>query len=153
MDLIDVETAATMLSSASAAERCKLLDGSGAIVIDKYLDRDFLCEVLKDAQMIQQREPSRLQVAKFGSSKSLSTTLRGDRTCWVTVDLCKELKLDGMKALVQRLIKGTKDVAAELDLLPDYSMQFAVYVSTTWGFFCLFASASFTCFLVVAKRH
>ncbi len=99
-------------------------------MVDKYLDQTFLSSVVKDAQAIQLAEPSRLQAAKFGSGNALSTALRGDRTCWVTVDLCKELKLDAMKALVQRLIKGTKDLVAELDLLPDYSMQFAVYVST-----------------------
>ena len=146
-----------MLASATAAEISKLIDGSGALVIDKYLDPTFLCKVEKDAQVILLAEPSRLQVAKFGSSNALSTTFRGDRTCWVTVDLCKELKLDAMKALVQRLIKGTKNLVAELDLLPDYSMQFAVYVSTctTLGY-----SGTTLCFapcirllLLVSKRH
>ena len=109
-------------------ERLALLDGV-AVAVDGHFDPTFLSSLLDDARTLVATEPTRLQAAKFGNDKHVSTALRGDRTCWVTVDLCTELRLNAMKTLVQKLIKGTKNLVADLELIPDYSLQFAIYVS------------------------
>ena len=109
-------------------ERLALLDGV-AVAVDGHFDPTFLSSLLDDARTLVATEPTRLHAAKFGNDKHVSTALRGDRTCWVTVDLCTELRLNAMKTLVQKLIKGTKNLVADLELIPDYSLQFAIYVS------------------------
>ena len=117
----------------SDSERAMLLDGV-AVTVDDHFDSLFMKALLDDARTLVATEPTRLQAAKFGSDKNVSSVLRGDRTCWVTVDLCKDLHLDAMKTLVQKLIKGTKNLVEDLDLIPDYSLQFAIYPGNGAGY-------------------
>ena len=77
-------------------------------------------------------ESNRLSAARMGSKGNViigSDILRGDLTCWVTPDLCKDLQLPAMKSYVQAMIKLLKPFHQELGLAADYSVQCALYVS------------------------
>ena len=117
----------------SDAERVSLLDGV-AVVVQDHFDSSFMRALLNDARTLVAAAPTRLHTAKFGSDNNVSTAFRGDRTCWVTVDLCKDMHLEAMKTLVQKLIKGTKNLVTDLDLIPDYSLQFAIYPGNGAGY-------------------
>ena len=118
------------------ADLVHLRDGTAAVVIDDAFDAPFLHGLLHDVRCLRDVEPSRLSIAKIGArgNAEASPVLRGDATCWVTMDLCKELELNSMKRLVQRFIKGTKPLFATLDLVPDFSLQFAVYPGIGAGY-------------------
>jgi 2OG-Fe(II) oxygenase superfamily/Glycosyltransferase (GlcNAc) len=118
------------------SDLARLKDGTDAVVLDGVFDAPFLDGLLLDARRLLRAEPSRLSTAKIGNhgAPEASPVLRGDATCWVTVELCKELQLDNMKRLVQRFIKGTKPLVAAMDLVPDYSLQFALYPGTGAGY-------------------
>ena len=63
-------------------------------------------------------------------SAVLGSVLRGDLSCWVTPELCRDQSLPGMKSYVQAMIKVLKPFHQELGLVADYSVQCALYVST-----------------------
>lgn len=65
-----------------------------------------------------------------GDTKWSNPNVRGDLTCWVTPNLCKDLKLEYFSAFIRRLISECKFFRAhgDLGLTSDYSVQFALYV-------------------------
>ena len=100
------------------------------IVKDAVFNESDLQSLLSDIQTIDRK--NKLSAAKMGArgtSVISSDILRGDRTCWITPDLCKEFSLLGLKAYVQIMIKLLKPFQHELGLIADYSIQCAIYVS------------------------
>lgn len=74
-----------------------------------------------------------------GPTSWSDTSYRGDETCWITPQLCKDLKLKSFSIFVQRLIKECNVFRGHqfLNLQHDYSVQFAVYVCPLIPFHCL----------------
>ena len=100
------------------------------VIKDAILNESDLEILLQDVRTI--RESSRLSAAKMGARGGTvigSDILRGDQTCWITPDLCKDLSLTGMKSFVQMMIKFLKPFQQQLGLAADYSVQCAIYVS------------------------
>lgn len=105
------------------------------IVKDDVFDEIFLVALLDDVKKISCKD-NLLSTAKMGSKNSLvdSHILRGDQICWVTPDLCKELGLSAMKLFVQTMIKLIKPFQQDLGLMPDYSLQYALYSGNASGY-------------------
>lgn len=100
------------------------------IVKDAVFNESNLESILSDIKTVDQND--RLSAAKMGARGTSvigSDILRGDRTCWITPDLCKEFSLLGLKSYVQMMIKFLKPFQQELGLVADYSIQCAIYVS------------------------
>jgi SM-20-related protein len=108
---------------------------SKIIVKDDIFDESTLIALLNDVQKINAKD-NLLSTAKMGSKNSLvdSHILRGDEICWVTPDLCKELGLSAMKLFVQTMIKMMKPFQQDLGLMPDYSLQYALYKGNASGY-------------------
>jgi len=74
-----------------------------------------------------------LRGAKMGNGENLWTDdkFRGDRACWVTPNLCRDLQLNNFELFVKRLIRECKIFRRHpcFGLNGDFSVQFAVYVS------------------------
>lgn len=105
-----------------------------AIILDDMFDEQNLQQLLIEIQKITDSTDCTTPIltpAKIGILNSNLSLLRGDLTCWVTSDLCSSLSMTTMKALIQSMIKIFKCFQEELSLVPDYSVQFASYVSTT----------------------
>ena len=121
-------------SAISSAEVLSLSDESNLqlIVKDAIFEDHFVDALLRDAEIISLSEDI-LKQSRMGSKKNSLVgldALRGDLTCWITPDLCKDLSLPAMKSFVQIMIKLLKPYQSSLGLLPDYSIQYALYVSS-----------------------
>lgn len=102
------------------------------IVKDAIFEEHFVDALLRDTEIISS-VGSVLKQSRMGSSANALVglgALRGDLTCWITPDICKDHSLNAMKTFVQTMIKLLKPFQSTLDLLPDYSVQYALYVST-----------------------
>jgi SM-20-related protein len=108
---------------------------SKIVVKDDVFDETSLVALLDDVKKISSKD-NLLSTAKMGSKNSLvdSHILRGDEICWVTPDLCKELGLSAMKLFVQTMIKMIKPFQQDLGLMPDYSLQYALYSGNASGY-------------------
>jgi hypothetical protein len=101
-------------------------------VKDGIFDTSSINSLLVDMNAISDGG-SVLSPAKMGTKGSTvvgSESLRGDLTCWITPELCKDLSLPAMKSFVQAMIKVLKPYQKELGLVADYSVQCALYVSS-----------------------
>lgn len=68
-----------------------------------------------------------------GSSAWSSRAVRGDSTCWITPDLCKELDTPSTAEFVKGMIKMVKPMKSHLNI-DDYSVQFAVFPGRGEGY-------------------
>lgn len=101
------------------------------IVKDAAFDSEYLDQLLSATKAIT-AESGILTQSKMGMKGSAlvgSDALRGDLTCWITPDLCRDLSIPVMKSFVQTMMKMLKPFHQELGLVADYSVQFALYVS------------------------
>jgi hypothetical protein len=105
------------------------------IVKDTAFDSEYLDQLLSATKTIS-TTAGILTPSKIGTKGTTlvgSDALRGDLTCWITPDLCRDLSLPAMKTFVQSMMKLMKPFHQELGLLADYSVQFALYVSYSHG--------------------
>jgi hypothetical protein len=105
------------------------------IVKDAVFDSEFLDQLLSSTKTIS-ATAGILTPSKIGTKGTTlvgSDALRGDLTCWITPDLCRDLSLPAMKTFVQSMMKMLKPFQQELGLVADYSVQFALYVSYSNG--------------------
>ena len=101
------------------------------VVKDLLFDERSLEALNADASIIASGK-GLLTASKMGNKDQKllqSETLRGDLTCWITPDLCKDLSLSAMMCYVKLMIKALKPFQKDLGLAADYSVQYAVYVS------------------------
>ena len=102
------------------------------IVKDALFEEHFVDALVRDTEIISS-VGSILKQSKMGSSADALVglgALRGDLTCWITPDICRDLSLTAMKSFVQTMIKLLKPYKTALDLSSDYSVQYALYVSS-----------------------
>jgi hypothetical protein len=65
-----------------------------------------------------------------GDTNQVNSVHRGDLRCWVTPDLCRDHKLNGIQSLVKRLVKSCASLRESHKLINGaYSVQLTVYVS------------------------
>lgn len=101
------------------------------VVKDLVFDEATLKALKNDTDIIV-RKKDLLTASKMGSKDQdllQSNSLRGDLTCWITPDLCKDLSLSAMTCYVKLMMKTLKPFQKKLGLAADYSVQFALYVS------------------------
>ena len=102
------------------------------VVVKDLVFNELSLEALyADAKIIDSKK-GLLTASKMGNKDQnllQSETLRGDLTCWITPDLCKDLSLSAMMCYVKLMIKTLKPFQKDLGLAADYSVQYAVYVS------------------------
>jgi hypothetical protein len=101
------------------------------VVKDLVIDESTLKALNYDADIVA-RKKDLLTASKMGSKDQellQSNSLRGDLTCWITPDLCKDLSLSAMTCYVKLMMKTLKPFQKKLGLAADYSVQFALYVS------------------------
>ncbi len=75
-----------------------------------------------------------LLTAAMGSSGKEweNSYLRGDKTCWITPELCKLYDLGNMKTLIGHVMKSnkeTRNIIGNSKYFTDVSVQLALYVS------------------------
>ena len=117
----------------SEEEVFSLTDGSPFQVVlkDSVLIESSLKALVADANVIASKD-GLLTASKMGSKDEellQSNSLRGDLTCWITPDLCKDLSLSAMASYVKLMIKTLKPFQKVLGLAADFSVQYALYVS------------------------
>ena len=87
-----------------------------------------------DLYAVHQHDPSRnlFQLAGIGSTTNglKDSKLRGDYRCWVSVRLCEEFDMFGLKLLISKIVALCQDkLKVEHGLNGHYSIQAALYVS------------------------
>lgn len=105
------------------------------IIKDAVFDNEYLSQLLSATKTISAEEGilTQSKIGTKGTTLLGSEALRGDLTCWITPDLCRDLSLSAMKSFVQSMMKLLKPFQQELGLVADYSVQFALYVSCATG--------------------
>lgn len=105
------------------------------IVMDAVFDSKYLTQLLSATRAISVKAGilTQSKIGTKGATLVGSEALRGDLTCWITPDLCRDLSLSAMKTFVQSMMKLLKPFHEELGLVADYSVQFALYVSYSTG--------------------
>ena len=101
------------------------------VVKDFVFDECSLAALNADANIIASQK-NLLNASRMGSKDQKlvqSDSLRGDLTCWITPDLCKDLSLSAMACYVKLMMKTLKPFHKALGLAADYSVQYALYVS------------------------
>ncbi|CAM9380239.1 unnamed protein product, partial [Ectocarpus fasciculatus] len=61
-------------------------------------------------------------------------SIRGDSLCWVTPELCEELKLTCLDQFITRLLNECNVMQSELGLTNEYNIQFAMYPGKGEGY-------------------
>lgn len=129
---------ATLVAIPSSALGKNNGDGRGpGWVVVRDGSADERCEAFR--QSLYEEAESKLKTLvspagmSRGSSNWSSGAVRGDSTCWIKPDLCKELGAPATAAFVKGMIKLLKPLKPYLGI-DDYSVQLAIYPGDGEGY-------------------
>jgi hypothetical protein len=116
-----------------------LSDRSGyQVVVNKSIDGDIGNETRADISKlhtihVHDPDSTLFQLAATGStseSRNVNEMYRGDQRCWLTPDVCKKHRLNGVERLIRAIMNTcSKQLKHEHGLNGEYSVQATLYVS------------------------
>lgn len=111
-------------------------NGNNFLVKEETMN-DLAEGMLEDAKkIIKQRSLFKAAAMSKGDNIWANDFFRNDQTCWITPDVCRNLKLESFVKYIQSLMKEIKLIrnAGFFDLNSDYSVQFAIYPAKSRGY-------------------
>lgn len=95
------------------------------VVIKDDVFEDFIDDLFGEVQELRSRmRPARMS---RGDSTWEDDLIRGDSLCWVTPQICNDLKLDTLDKYVKRMLAECEVMKEALGLIDEYNIQFAIY--------------------------
>jgi hypothetical protein len=113
-----------------------LLDSKTCPIVEKYkiVDENIINNILDESLSLV--NSNMLVPSSMGASSSLlwnNSTFRGDKTIWLTPNLCKSHNLTNISLLVKKVMEFCRIIrqspnSPNQTILTDFSAQLAVYV-------------------------
>jgi hypothetical protein len=104
-----------------------------AVTIDDF-GLDLIDSCINEINSLQSQKLLEESAMGYQTSFWKHSLFRGDKSCWITPELCKIQKLNGVTSLIKRLMKvsaSIREYTGDSLALTDYSVQFAIYVGSS----------------------